>query len=69
MVESMDAARFGLDTPAMTAPVLDLSSPQRERERELAWKLHELLSSPLGEGVARILEESYRLLPQKRSLG
>lgn len=33
------------------------------RERELERKLHELLASPLGEGVARIVEESHRLLP------
>ncbi len=33
------------------------------RERELERKLHELLASPLGDGVARIVEESHRLLP------
>lgn len=33
------------------------------RERDLTKKLHELLASPLGEGVARIVEESYRMLP------
>jgi len=33
------------------------------RERDLTMKLHELLASPLGEGVARIVEESYRMLP------
>jgi hypothetical protein len=38
------------------------------RERELAWKLHELLVSPLGEGIARILDESHRMLPQTRHL-
>ncbi|HEV3121530.1 MAG TPA: helix-turn-helix transcriptional regulator [Isosphaeraceae bacterium] len=38
-------------------------APLPARERELAVKLHELLASPLGEGVARIVEESYRLLP------
>ena len=34
-----------------------------QRERDLERKFHELLNSPLGEGVARILEESYRFLP------
>src|SRR5690348_3781815 len=34
------------------------------RERELAGKLHDLLSSPFAEPVARILEETHRLLPQ-----
>jgi hypothetical protein len=33
------------------------------REHELARKLHEVLESPLGEGIAQIVEESYRLLP------
>jgi transcriptional regulator with XRE-family HTH domain len=33
------------------------------RSRDLERKLHMLLDSPLGEGVARIIEESYRLLP------
>ncbi len=34
------------------------------RDRELERKFHELLNSPLGEGLARILEESYRFLPR-----
>ena len=34
------------------------------RDRDLERKLHELLNSPLGEGVARILEESHRFLPR-----
>jgi transcriptional regulator with XRE-family HTH domain len=33
------------------------------RERDLTRKLHDLLESPLGEGVARIVEESHRMLP------
>ena len=32
--------------------------------RDLERKFYELLNSPLGEGVARILEESYRFLPR-----
>jgi len=36
------------------------------RERELTIKLHELLASPFGDAVARILEETYRLIPQAR---
>ena len=32
------------------------------REQELTRKLREILNSPLSEGVARIIEESYRLL-------
>lgn len=34
-----------------------------QRDRELERKFRELMNSPLGEGVARILEESYRFLP------
>jgi transcriptional regulator with XRE-family HTH domain len=33
------------------------------REGELQRKFRELLSSPLGEGLARIVEETHRLLP------
>ena len=39
------------------------------RERELVMKLHELLASPFGDAVARIVDESYRLLPQARLAG
>jgi hypothetical protein len=39
------------------------------RERELAGKLHDLLTSPFAEPVARILEETHRLIPQGRMAG
>ena len=32
------------------------------RERDLSWKFRELLRSPLGEGIARVVEDSHRLL-------
>lgn len=35
----------------------------RDRDVELARKFQALLDSPLGEAVARIVEESFRLLP------
>ena len=35
----------------------------------LVLKLHEVLSSPFGDAVARIVEESYRLLPTARVVG
>ena len=35
------------------------------REREIERKFAELLRTPLGEGLARIVEESYRLLPTR----
>ena len=37
------------------------------REGELISKLHELLHSPMGSGVVRILEELHGLLPRGRS--
>src|SRR5947209_12254395 len=62
--ENSEALRFGVESRPNEA-----TSPDglvRLRERDLAWKLHEVLDSPLGEGVARIVEESYRMLPQIR---
>jgi transcriptional regulator with XRE-family HTH domain len=66
-VESLDGSRFAVEPKPQAAIVHDGLIPQRERE--LAWKLHEVLASPLGEAVARIIEESYRILPQSRALG
>src|SRR5262249_10320497 len=37
------------------------------REGELMSKLHDLLHSPIGEGVVRIMEELHGLLPRSRS--
>jgi len=65
-IENLDGSRFGVEPQHMSAGP-DSFLPARERE--LAWKLHELLASPLGEGIARIVEESYRMLPQGRSNG
>ncbi|AGA27306.1 helix-turn-helix domain-containing protein [Singulisphaera acidiphila] len=66
-IENVDGSRFGVEsTPLVTAPPESYLSV---RERELAWKLRELLSSNLGEGIARIIEESYRLLPSSRHVG
>ena len=36
------------------------------RERDLVKKFHDILASPLGDPVARIVEETHRLLPQVR---
>ncbi len=46
--------RFRMDQPTLIG----------NRERELERKFYELLNSPFGDGVARILEESHRFLPQ-----
>ena len=37
------------------------------REGELMSKLHDLLHSPIGDGVVRILEELHGMLPRARS--
>lgn len=68
-----DAARPRIDSSAMS---LDFDRPRANyfvphptalgRDRDLERKLHELLASPLGEGVARIVEETHRLLPAAR---
>jgi transcriptional regulator with XRE-family HTH domain len=50
--ENLHAARFRIE---------DVSAPAGN---DLDRKFHELLASPLGEGVARIVEESYRILPR-----
>jgi DNA-binding XRE family transcriptional regulator len=39
------------------------------REGELMSKLHDLLHSPMGDGVARILEDMHALIPRSRSIG
>jgi transcriptional regulator with XRE-family HTH domain len=55
--------------PADTAAVVPVSSlllpevPSSDRADALIEKFRLLLSSPLAEGVARIVEESFRLLP------
>jgi transcriptional regulator with XRE-family HTH domain len=44
-------------------PVQHARGPTPDRAEELMEKFRMLLSSPLAEGVARIVEESFRLLP------
>lgn len=39
-------------------------APEPTRLGDLDRKFHEILASPLGEGVARIVEETYRILPK-----
>ena len=38
------------------------------REGELMSKLHDLLHSPLGMGIARIIEELHTMIPRNRNL-
>jgi hypothetical protein len=61
-----DDARFAVEAQELSQPAYG-DGMTTHRERELARKLHELLASPLGEGVALIVEESYRLLPLIRA--
>jgi transcriptional regulator with XRE-family HTH domain len=59
---SGDDARFAVETQDVAQPHTG-DGLALAREHELSRKLHEVLASPLGEGVAQIVEESYRLLP------
>jgi transcriptional regulator with XRE-family HTH domain len=64
-----DPGAVGVSAPVNlpnATPAQDSSSgrlPTSERAQELIEKFRLLLSSPLAEGVARIVEESFRLLP------
>lgn len=60
-----DVQRFAVEPASMH----DHAPVPRERERELVLKLHEVLASPFGDAVARIVDETYRLLPQARVAG
>ena len=54
----------GVVTPApMGPPMAAIRLPSGDRAEELLEKFRLLLASPLAEGVARIVEESFRLLP------
>lgn len=59
-----NGSRFGVEYS--TAGLGQVDATSLLRERELVLKLHDILASPLGEPVARIVEETYRLLPQAR---
>jgi transcriptional regulator with XRE-family HTH domain len=50
-------------TPASASLVAPGRVPSSERAEELMEKFRLILGSPLAEGVARIVEESFRLLP------
>jgi len=49
--------------PMAGPPMPSLRMPSADRAEELMEKFRVLLASPLAEGVARIVEESFRLLP------
>lgn len=58
--EESESVRFAPFSPPFAA-----SAWASVRERDLERKFAELLRTPLGEGLARIVEESYRLLPSR----
>jgi transcriptional regulator with XRE-family HTH domain len=66
MTSTPDSAGVAMSAPVNT-PNAASPHPGRvassERAEELIEKFRLLLSSPLAEGVARIVEESFRLLP------
>ncbi len=50
-------------TPTTNSMVVPGRVPSSDRAEELMEKFRLILASPLAEGVARIVEESFRLLP------
>ena len=61
--ESSDAIHKNTPVRIPTSSVLSGRVSSSDRAEELIEKFRLLLSSPLAEGVARIIEESFRLLP------
>jgi transcriptional regulator with XRE-family HTH domain len=49
--------------PTVGSSVAPFRAPSADRAEELMEKFRVLLGSPMAEGVARIVEESFRLLP------
>jgi hypothetical protein len=66
--ERADEARFTGDrdrdrrTPALVFDGLLM------REGELMSKLHDLLHSPMGTGIARIIDELHQMTPKSKNL-
>jgi transcriptional regulator with XRE-family HTH domain len=60
-----DDGRFVVEPPSQ--PKTNGHESIFVREGELMSKLHDLLHSPVGDGVASILEELHMLLPRSRS--
>jgi transcriptional regulator with XRE-family HTH domain len=53
----------GITAPIAATVVVPERVPSADRAEELMEKFRLILASPLAEGVARIVEESFRLLP------
>jgi hypothetical protein len=65
-VGASDESRFTIDQPLATKP--NGYEPIFVRERELMSKLHDLLHSPIGDGVASIVEVLHTMLPRTRNV-
>jgi transcriptional regulator with XRE-family HTH domain len=62
--ESGGETAGGVTPAAATTPTLAAArAPSADRAEELMEKFRVLLASPMAEGIARIIEESFRLLP------
>ena len=59
--DAQEGPRFGSEYGATSATAFE-NGPS-SRDRELVLKFQELLGTPYGDAVARIVEETYRLLP------
>jgi len=59
-------ARFGVEPPRRS--VTPVYETLLMREGELMSKLHDLLHSPLGMGIARIIDELHTMIPRNRNL-
>lgn len=60
-----EESRFSLDPPRRGSLTLD---NLLMREGELMSKLHDLLHSNLGSGIARIIDELHQIIPRNRTL-
>ena len=57
---------FEVASPQLVVASRPSSASAGVRQRDLQTKFFEIMDSPLGDGLARIIEESYRLLPSAR---
>jgi len=64
-MDDLVSSRFGMEYGVAAS---GMENGVVVRERELVSKLHELLASPYAEPIARIVEESHRLLPVARTI-
>jgi hypothetical protein len=64
--EKGDDARFAIDRERKTGS--SAFEGLVMREGELMSKLHDLLHSPLGSGLARIIDELHQMMPRNKNL-